>query len=295
MNANPENTSAVEVAEALALRRPDTAITLADLASRKGEALEIIEARVQILTTLRSAAIRATSPEDWLLFRSPDGLTIGYLQDCGCDRVRDLYGIEVYGVSRPERIASEAGTFTYLVEGSGRCNLTRQVVEQIEGGRSSTDDFCKDKTGADLELAVRKAARANLDGNITRELAGMKSVPVDELKTAWAGTSKTVERCRLGRGFGGRGERQGVDFKPAGDPSAAAIPKCPHCGSPGRVNKAGKRPDGSTYQAFIGCSKYGSHPDKKWILNYDEWQKQQAKPAAEPPSPEEPPEPGSNG
>jgi hypothetical protein len=50
----------------LALRRPDTPVTLSELAALKGEALEVIEARVQILETLRKAAIRATSPEDWL-------------------------------------------------------------------------------------------------------------------------------------------------------------------------------------------------------------------------------------
>src|SRR4051812_7540097 len=103
---------------AIALRSPAIATTLSELAALKGEAEEIIRARVQVLETLRRAAIRTTSPEDWLLFKSPDeqgGQITGYLQDCGADRVRDLYGIEVYDVSKPEKVVgTEPGVFHYL-------------------------------------------------------------------------------------------------------------------------------------------------------------------------------------
>jgi hypothetical protein len=120
---------------ALALRHPGIPVTLSELAALKGEAIEVIEARVQVLETLRRAAIRATSPEDWLLFKSPDeqgGQITGFLQDCGADRVRDLYGIEVFDVSKPEKIVgNDPAVFTYIVNGSGRCKLTRQVLEQV--------------------------------------------------------------------------------------------------------------------------------------------------------------------
>lgn len=265
--------------DAIELRRPDVPTTLSELAALKGEAVEIIEARVQVLETLRKAAIRATHPEDWLLFRAPaeqGGQVVGYLQDCGCDRVRDLYGIEVFAVSRPEKIVgNDPAVFHYLIEGSGRCKLTRQTVEAMEGGRSSTDDFCKDKTGADLELAVRKAARANLDGNITRELAGMKSVPQEELVRAWTGTPKRVESCRLGRGFGSRAERLGATAE--GTPDVPP-PTCPHCppvnGEPVKlVYRQGKGDRG----AFYGCPNYTKHPNQKIIVNAAEWIEQQAK------------------
>jgi hypothetical protein len=94
-------------ADRLALRRPDTPVTLSELAALKGEALEVIEARVQIIATLRRASIRATSPEDWVLFKAPDdqgGQIVGYLQDAGCDRIRDLWGVEIFNVSQPEKI-----------------------------------------------------------------------------------------------------------------------------------------------------------------------------------------------
>jgi hypothetical protein len=252
---------------AIALRHPGIPVTLSELAALKGEAIEVIEARVQVLETLRRAAIRATSPEDWLLFKAPEeqgGQVVGYLQDCGADRVRDLYGIEVFNVSKPEKVVgNDPAVFHYLVMGSGRCKLTRQTVELMEGGRSSTDDFCKGKTGADLELAVRKAARANLDGGITRELAGMKSVPMNELAEAWVGTKKSTEACRRGRGFGTRDERVGGRSEKAPDIDP---PVCPHCQTPGQY-----RPAKGNRGAFYGCPNYTKHADKKWIVDAARW------------------------
>jgi hypothetical protein len=252
---------------ALELRRPDVPTDLNELAAHKSEAIDIIEARAAVLTTLRKAAIASTSPEDWLLFKSPvehGGQVVAYLQDCGADRVRDLYGIEIFDVSRPERILSnDPAVFHYLIRGSGRCKLTRQLLVDVEGGRSSTDDFCKGKAGVDLELAVRKAARANLDGAITRELAGLKSVPLAELEEVWANTRKKTSACRLGRGFGTRDERLGgaSDKAPAVDP-----PVCPHCGATGQY-----RPAKGDRKAFYGCPNYTKHPDRKFIEDADKW------------------------
>ena len=120
------------------MRHPGIPVTLSELAALKGEAIEVIAARVQVLETLRRAAIRATSPEDWLLFRAPEeqgGQIVGYLQDCGADRVRDLYGIEIFDISKPEKVVgNDPAVFHYLISGSGRCKLTRQILEADRGG-----------------------------------------------------------------------------------------------------------------------------------------------------------------
>ena len=272
----PEQDDAPNEVNETTLRSPQTPATLSDLAALGGGADKVIEARVRTIETLRRASIRATSPEDWVLYKAPDdlgGQIVGYLQDCGTDRVRDLWGIEIYDVSKPQKLTAEDGeTFHYLITGSGHCKLTRQVVVDMEGGRNSSDDFCRDKTGLEKELAVRKAARANLDGGITRELAGMKSVPIDELKAAWVGTSKVVERCRLGRGFGSRDVRMG-----ARDEKVPAIepPVCPHCNTKG-VYRAAKGNRG----AFYGCPNYGKHPQQKWIVDVAEWTAKHSQPAA---------------
>jgi hypothetical protein len=249
------------------IRSPHTPTTINDLAALKGEAVEVIEARVQVIETLRKASIRATSPADWLLFKSPEeqgGQIVGYLQDAGADRVRDLWGIEIFGISAPEKVTgNDPAVFHYIIRGSGRCKLTRQVLEEVEGGRSSTDDFCRGKTGADLELSVRKAARANLDGGITRELAGMKSVPVTEIEAAWIGTPKKIADCRRGRGFGTHEERLGARSEKSPDVDA---PICPHCGAVGVY-----RPAKGTRAAFYGCPKFSSHEQKRWFQDAAEW------------------------
>jgi hypothetical protein len=257
--------------DALALRRPDVPVNLNDLAARKGEAIEIIEARAQVLTTIRKFAIAATWPEDWLLFKAPveqGGQVVAYLQDCGGDRLRDLYGIEIFDIGRPEKIeTNEPSVFQYRITGSGRCKLTQQILENVEGGRSSTDDFCKGKTGSDLDLAVRKAARANLDGNITRELSGLKSVPAGELAAVWAGTTKTIEQCRRGRGFGTRDERLGGGVAPdAGiDP-----PICKLCQKPMNLKKGSKG-------HFYSCPNYKDHGKDSYTIDFDKWIAEQQK------------------
>lgn len=237
------------------VRHPGVEVSLSELAAMQGAGLEVIKARATILETLRKAAIRATSPEDWLLFKDKKGLIIGYLQDCGCDRVRDLYGIEIMNVQRPEKVPGPDGdSFTYLIQGDGYCGITHQTVESIEGGRSSTDDFLLGKQGVELELACRKAARANLDGNITRELAGLKSVPIQELEEAWKDTNKRSGNCRLGRGFGSGGERQGADVTVAEGVKQSDAPKCPKCGDMMKFVKAKE----GKYEAFWSCVRYQS-------------------------------------
>jgi hypothetical protein len=264
---------------AIAVRSPTIPVTLSELAALKGQALEVIEARVQVLATLRKASIRTTSPEDWVLFKSPEehgGQIVGYLQDAGADRVRDLYGIEVYGISKPEKIqGDEPGTFTYLITGSGRCRLTLQVVEEMEGGRSSTDDFCKGKSGAELELLVRKAARANLDGNITRELAGMKSVPMSDLVDAWVGTKKNVDQCRRGRGFGTRDDRMGGGERPD---AGVEPPVCPVCRKAMVLRKGQKG-------YFYSCVNWKDHGKDAVTWDLEKWKAQPgAKKAASAPA-----------
>jgi len=252
---------------ALELRRPDVPITIADLAARKAEGIEIIEARGVVLATARKIGLRLTSPPDWVLFKAPEehgGQIVGYLQDAGADRVRDVTGIEIYDVSTPEKVVGAMpGEFHYIVRGSGRCKLTGQIVETMEGGRSSTDDFARGKTGVDLELLIRKAARANLDGNIVRELAGMKAVPVEDLESAWSGTHKKIEQCRLGRGFGTRDERLGARTEKAPDVDP---PICPHCKTKGVY-----RPAKGTRASFYGCPNYTKHPEQKFIVDAAKW------------------------
>ena len=252
------------------LRRPDIPVTVDQLAARQAEGIAIIEARARILETARVMAIRMTSGPDWVLYRAPDGQVTGYLQDAGAQRVRGIFGISVYNLGPMERVnGSEPGEFFYLIRADGRANLTGEIVEAVEGARSSLDDNVKDKKGVELERAVRKNARANLNGSITRELAGLKSVPAEEITRAWAGTAKTLDTAHLGRGFGSREERLGASSEKVPD---VPPPICPFHKTPGVY-----RPAKGNRGAFYGCPKYGEHPKdaKAWIVDAAKWVAQQ--------------------
>jgi hypothetical protein len=262
-----------EPTTALARRTDLVPVTLNDLAALRDTALENITTRGDIMVMLRKVALRMTSPEDHLLFRAPSGQITSYLGDAGAGRVRDVFGVEIYNVSRAEKIlGSEPGSFMYLVTGDARCKLTGQTIESIEGARSSADDFCRGKSGIELDVAVRRAARANLNGGAVRELCGFKSVPLRDLEEAWAGTKKSVNDCSHGRGFGTRDER--VGGRSAKGPDVDP-PICPHCKATAvyRPARDGRKP-------FYGCPNYESHRDKKFTIDVDAWmaKQQPAKP-----------------
>lgn len=270
-----------DTAAELALRRPDVPINLAQLAALKGEAVEVIQARVQIIETLWRASIRLTSPEDWVLFKAREedgGQIVAYCEDAGCERFRKLWGIEIVNVGTPEKIVGHDPTdFLYVITGDGRCSITGERVERMEGARSSKDDYAKDATGAALDRKVRVAARANLDGGIVRELAGMKSVPVQELEAAWIGTSKSIDRCRRGRGFGTRDARLGGDVAADVD---LVPPPCPVCRKPMALRKGSKG-------FFYSCPDYKAHGRDARTVDLEDWRQNPAskKPAPPPPAP----------
>jgi hypothetical protein len=244
-------------------------------------ALDNIRAREVVLTTARFAILRMAAPEHMVLFKAPDGQITAYLGDHACEGARNLLGIEIYNQSRPEKLlGDEPGVFYYVVTGDGRCKLTGQTVE---GGRASTDDFCKGKHGLALELDVRKAAVANLIGRIVRSLGALSEVPTRDLETAWAGTNKSIEACRKGKGFGTRDER--VGGRSAKAPNVDP-PICPHCKSVGVY-----RPANGDRKPFYGCPNYEKHPGKKFIVDVDQWVAKQtaaAAPAPAAPAPADP-------
>ena len=258
--------------ETTALQRTQTPVhTLTGLSALKGEAVEVIGAATQVLTTLRNNGLRMLHPTDCLSFKHPNGQVTVYVQDCGTQRFRDLFGIEIYNVSEPVKVqGTTPGDFMYIVRGDGRSKFTGQRVENIEGGRSSTDDFCKGVTGPALELLVRKAARANLDGNITRMLSGTKNIAVEDLERNWVGTGKSIDHITKGRGWGL------TDARAEMDPTIPP-PVCKVCNTTA-VLRAGQggRP------AFWGCPKWKSHEDRKWTQDAADWaRKQKAQPPAQ--------------
>lgn len=241
-------------ATSLDRRRPAAPVTLTDLADRKDDGLAIIEAKNTILTTLRRSSLALTNPQDWVLFRDPDGNVTGFLQDRGCDRVAPMWGIDIGDDISYERIHSpEDNTFAWVCKGSGRCRVTGQAVHAMEGTRYSTEQFVSGLKPIEKEVRVKQAARANLDGGIVRELAGLKSVPEQELAEAWKGSWKKTSMCAKGKGFGSRQEREGG--RQVAEKPNVPTPICDECQGPMQYVSGGEK-DGRKWEAYWKCPVY---------------------------------------
>lgn len=247
--------------------------SLEQVAAMHETAAKVIDARIDIVKRLRVASLKLTNPEDWVLNQNRDGRVTGYLQDAGCERIQPLWGIDVFNVGEPQRMAStDDDSFCYWMTGDGRSRFTGGSVEGAMGVRYSNDDFIVNskKKGIQLEFLLRKCARANLDGNIIRTISGLHLVPIEEIQEAWAGTKKITEHCAWGKGFSAqeRSARQG---------QSGPAPACPICNGRTHFVKAGEGRNGP-YPAFWGCDSRdckGKVPDAKWK---EEQQAKQPKP-----------------
>lgn len=246
--------------------------------------LEILQERENRLKQAYFGSIRLTAPSDWVLFKSRDGAITAYLQDSGCKRGADkMWGIHILNVEGPHEI-TEGDEYAIGWSGDGECGLTGQRVEGLQGWRRSDDDFGSNYSGINKKIKVTRASRRNLDGNIFRDLSGLGSVPLEHIIQAWEGTSNDANRIALGKGFGGKQERESfradtsIDKPAPSLGSAVAKPKpvsadatirasvsssspitmsgdsdCPKCGA---IMKKRKSKNGE----FWGCSKYpGCH------------------------------------
>lgn len=281
------------------------------------DALQVLERQVRILGSMRRASIAMTFPEDWLLFRAEDPRTAsvsqyGYLQDKGCQRIRDLWGIDTRNIGPMDekglpglRVDAGDGSFSIVMIGDGYCYKTGQTVERIEGGRSSKDDAVtkfiqaeeragRKVTEAQLDLTVRKNARANLEGNIVRRLTGMSGVTIEELADCWKGSGRDVAQCILGRGYGQgqrptpRAKTDGQQETPSGESRATyeadVPPTCESCNvrmTLGLV-PAGKKANGQRYPAFFSWSCPNWKKCKTKGVAAKGWHEN---PASRPPSP----------
>ena len=250
MSEQKEELSAIETIIEDNEQEPVTLQALAKLDS--GQGLERMNTAIDILTNVRRASIAITDPEDWLLFRRPDGRVTAYLSDDGCYRIEPIWRISVMPPGDADKFTFEeikdAEDFAFVVSGNGYCKLTGASAIGVEGVRRSDEDFVREKKGIQKKIEVRKAAFANLHGGIVRKLTGLKNLALTELDSVWSaqGKNKSSAHCAQGRGFGSASERAGIAKDEYGE-----APICPKCQSKMRffAGKDGREP-------FWGCGNY---------------------------------------
>jgi hypothetical protein len=270
MEPNEFKEAEVVEEEALDLRSPRVPITVEEIAALGTEQADaVIKARVQIIKTLRAASIKQCHASDWVLYKDTrTGRVLAYLEDKGAQRLMPLWGIGITRITPATRENSEDGeSYAYTVVGDGYCNVTRQEVLSMEGTRYSTERFAEEKTaGIQRETSVKKAARANLEGRIVRNLAGLNGVPLDELILV-TGDKDFELKASKGRGYGTQDERAGAANAAHGiDPGD--IPNCEACESlkPSVLVKLVFRPGKEGREGFFGCVNYQKHENKKIII-----------------------------
>lgn len=262
-----------ELVDETALARPSVPTTINQLASlEKDRGVAIIEQRLQIFQTMRVASIALTMPNDWTLFKDLDGRETGFLGDQGCDRIKKLWGIQVNNLGPMTKIedADHPGEFAFSITGDGSCGLTGEAVFEMQGVRYSTERYATEKPeGLQRIIAVQKAARANLDGGITRELAGMKSVPIEELDRAWADSWKKSSMCNKGRGYGSSAERKGSTADHGLAP--AEYPICDACLAlnPPKTSTMAYKKEGKD-GPFWYCPNWKTHEKVKSFVKHED-------------------------
>lgn len=219
----------VVIEKELDLRRPDVPMTLEEIAALGEEgAAKIIKSRVQIIKTLRAASIQQCHASDWVLNKDRNGRVRAYLEDGGCQRLMDLWGISLDNVTCGPRENSEDGkSYAYTFIGDAYCNVTHRSIKREEGTRYSTERYAQEKPeGIQRESAVKKAARANLEGRCVRNLAGLNNVPLEELILV-SGDKDFERKATKGHGWGTQSERLGAEAEHGLAP--ADFPICDAC------------------------------------------------------------------
>lgn len=257
----------------LELSKPSVPVTIEELSGLPDErGVEIVESRKKILDSLRKASILMTSPSDWLLFRTREGAVTAFLQDSGCKRIWQIWGISITPTGEFQKLVDDnTKDFAYRCTADGDCKVTGLKVYDIEGIRYSTEDFCKDvKPDLKKEMFVKLAAVANRDGNIIRSLTGMKSVALEYIEDVWKGTNKKTSLCSKGKGYGTQAERQGAQVQEAAHVPAGQEPICEICQArakfwPAGISRDSKKP----YGAFWACPSR----EHKWSVRDEDFQK----------------------
>ena len=185
--------------------------SLLDRLTQIDEGLVVWERRVQAIESCRTAALRATLPEHWVLNRDRQGNVLATPSAPACARIAEYYGIQLsnlrptdaQGGFAPVRIRQEDGTVVLRAWCDALCRFNGRMLNGIEASRQSDEQFI----GRGHEEDQRKSVLTLLQSRAVRQLVAVARIPVNELDAAWESTDKTTARCVKGHGFGSSTER----------------------------------------------------------------------------------------
>jgi hypothetical protein len=242
----------------LELSKPSMPVTVDELAANNA-GVDIVKRREEIVTVMRKASVSMTFPQDWLLFKADDRET-AFLQDSGCQRVMQLWGIEITPtgdfVTTTVDDEKYKGEYAITCYGDAYCHVTGLSMKGIEGTRYSFEDFVNPRMPMNpimKKIRVQQASVANRNGNAVRKLTGLSNVAKEFLEEVWQGTGKSTKLCAQGKGYGSKAERMGAQVQQSEVP-AGEEPICVKCGSKMKFIQAGiSKTQNKPYDAFWAC------------------------------------------
>ena len=218
-------------------------------------AVQIVQARIEGLQTIRRAAIAATGPQDWVLFRDREGHVSALLRASGAAKVAGYYGV----VIRPRgdvvvRRGEDGGGKVAEIQVDAACAVLGTAICGLVASRHEGEQFTgRDHATVGLE-DLKKAAYTSALAKAVRILCGLSGVSLSDLATAWECSEESAEkRCYRGSGYGKSADRQ---------PAARPAPRrdAPAHAEPGETEPA----DPNARPACSWPGKPRKLPDDSW-------------------------------
>lgn len=200
-----ENRASVDVADGKAIeKKPQEFLSVAP--DRLNEALLKIENVSQILDKSIRIALRRTKPQDWVRMGSKY-----YLMASGVEKIRGVFGLYF----RDRVIVREDfpdGTYSYICSGIAGSKLLdglfgEGITIDIEGARSSQDDFYSSNNRSPDPMDVRKSAYANFIVRSAKTILGLGNYTEADLKEMGVNVGK-VAKVDYKEGAEGGGKKE---------------------------------------------------------------------------------------
>lgn len=181
------------------------------------EVKRVLEARAELISTIRSIAIKQTAPEDWTLYKARDGSVLGVPTAAAALKIRRWAGVSVMnhrgmtGEQSPSvrQGKNQKGEDIVVIEGFADGICGRDIMPGIYFSVRSDDQFIG-RAGADTprkggprQEDLMSCWRTGIDSKVVRCMTGTTKVSEAELKAHGVDTS----RCVKGSGFGTSGQR----------------------------------------------------------------------------------------
>jgi hypothetical protein len=197
------------------------------------EVKRVLEARAELISTIRTIAIKQTAPEDWTLYRARDGSVLGVPTAAAALKIRRWAGVSIMNHrgmdGEPSPTVREAKNAKdekiIVIEGFADGLCGRDTMPGIYFSVRSDDQFIGRATvdnnprkGGPRQEDLMSCWRTGIDSKVVRCMTGTTKVSQTELVALGIDTKRSVQ----GSGFGTAQDRAAGSVAEGGVKEAGA-------------------------------------------------------------------------